>query len=942
MGPDESQRRQLRLALSMNGGVSLAVWIAGAVAEVDEMRRGIGFWGDLLAASGYRREAQVDVMSGASAGGLNAVMLAVAIQTNRPFDEFFPLWLEAADIHRLVKSPNTARAFDHRSVLDGQYFLERLHDALSHAQQSATGTPPTQPLAVFASATLVRANPIAFRDVPGQAIHEKRSDAYFHVARRGPESRGLDGFADQPGTVGNLEALAEIGRATSSLPGLFEPRRFDHATFGSRLVGAFTGSRPSVEIMDGGVIDNVPVARAVRAIYHVPATGHTRRVLLYLHPDPGGDGNDAVEPDPTTAVQVVLAMTGKNSESISADIELLREHNDAVNRRDVQAHLALERFLDGRRLPSEQVKGQVRAVIAAQLLRAAVDPAAELHWHAPGRPRVAPLLDAPNDSIAKDDLAAAFRRVADDNPNVLVGDSLHRTVSALQRVARMAQAEQPRLDLEAMLHELNELQLLCHLITSYQLGVMLEAGAAGAAQAIDALLESSKQLAKFTVADGPPDPIWQGLASWNLPAAEPAGRSLIGELERALERALHVVAPTTGIGIGSRVLRWLQEQPSRTAGAREIGDALLDLRAEPVASDQHINFIRIAGNVDTYASNMFVGDPPAPYLRRYGGRIAGKQLHHLGAFFDRSWRANDLRWGRLDSAPALVEAVLDEDGLTALRADPNLLPAELRDPTAHRDAIRDWLVRQRQEQLLANFAKEETFAAWRTHDRRLVSLLGGRRLTSSAMQGVITAGKVSSEGLPLPVRAALVVLRPLLLALAGIVLAGRWATTAIAWTICVLAATRQAHGQERWWWWYAGALTCFAVVAFVEVKLKPVRSIWRTGPPYLLTAAGIVVGAVFLQNPRWTWQLPAVAAAIACFSLLFWTALPTAVGLSAIVGAWYGWIAFTAAHPHRAAPWPSQWPFHSIWLAWAIGIIVVPIVIGRLPGCLIRPGGSST
>ena len=38
------QPRELRLALSMNGGVSLAVWIGGSVSEIDCLRRGEAFW----------------------------------------------------------------------------------------------------------------------------------------------------------------------------------------------------------------------------------------------------------------------------------------------------------------------------------------------------------------------------------------------------------------------------------------------------------------------------------------------------------------------------------------------------------------------------------------------------------------------------------------------------------------------------------------------------------------------------------------------------------------------------------------------------------------------------------------------------------------------------------------------------------------------------------
>ena len=63
--------RELRLALAMRGGVSLAVWIGGTCCEIDRLRtagRAQGFWERLLTASGYDAVA-VDVLAGASAGG---------------------------------------------------------------------------------------------------------------------------------------------------------------------------------------------------------------------------------------------------------------------------------------------------------------------------------------------------------------------------------------------------------------------------------------------------------------------------------------------------------------------------------------------------------------------------------------------------------------------------------------------------------------------------------------------------------------------------------------------------------------------------------------------------------------------------------------------------------------------------------------------------------
>lgn len=79
---------QLRLALAMRGGVSLAVWIGGACGEIDQVRRanaGEGdnvlsrplFWDRVTGASPFSSVA-VDVLAGASAGGLNGVIYAAS------------------------------------------------------------------------------------------------------------------------------------------------------------------------------------------------------------------------------------------------------------------------------------------------------------------------------------------------------------------------------------------------------------------------------------------------------------------------------------------------------------------------------------------------------------------------------------------------------------------------------------------------------------------------------------------------------------------------------------------------------------------------------------------------------------------------------------------------------------------------------------------------
>ena len=69
-------RRELRIGLVLNGGVSLAVWISGVVHEIDGCVAATGPYAEALAANGYDG-ARVDVIAGASAGGINGALLAV-------------------------------------------------------------------------------------------------------------------------------------------------------------------------------------------------------------------------------------------------------------------------------------------------------------------------------------------------------------------------------------------------------------------------------------------------------------------------------------------------------------------------------------------------------------------------------------------------------------------------------------------------------------------------------------------------------------------------------------------------------------------------------------------------------------------------------------------------------------------------------------------------
>ena len=88
--------------------------------------------------------------------------------------------------------------------------------------------------------------------------------------------------------------------------------------------------------------------------------------------------------------------------------------------------------------------------------------------------------------------------------------------------------------------------------------------------------------------------------------------------------------------------------------------------SELAGIEQTVELVQLSANT----TNSFDGRD------RASDKLAGLQLHHFGAFYKRSWRANDWLWGRLDAATRLVQIVLDprrlqrlaaEQGLTAVR-----------------------------------------------------------------------------------------------------------------------------------------------------------------------------------------------------------------------------------------------------------------------------------
>lgn len=118
------REKELRLALVCYGGISLAVYMHGITKEVWKLVRASAarrreeragpdteaVYGDLLDVIGEQVDLRVivDIIAGASAGGINGILLADAIAGGRDMEPLRALWLDGADVDKLLDAGGAA------------------------------------------------------------------------------------------------------------------------------------------------------------------------------------------------------------------------------------------------------------------------------------------------------------------------------------------------------------------------------------------------------------------------------------------------------------------------------------------------------------------------------------------------------------------------------------------------------------------------------------------------------------------------------------------------------------------------------------------------------------------------------------------------------------------------------------------------------------------
>ena len=119
---------ELRLALVLNGGVSLSVWMGGVAFELNRLvRETHPVYRGLLELTGTA--ARIDVISGTSAGGINGAALALAQLHDQSLYSLRDVWLRTGGLDKLLHDPDDAEL---SSLLRGDdWFLPQIRSAFA-------------------------------------------------------------------------------------------------------------------------------------------------------------------------------------------------------------------------------------------------------------------------------------------------------------------------------------------------------------------------------------------------------------------------------------------------------------------------------------------------------------------------------------------------------------------------------------------------------------------------------------------------------------------------------------------------------------------------------------------------------------------------------------------------------------------------------------------
>ncbi|MBW8877481.1 MAG: patatin-like protein [Acidobacteria bacterium] len=692
VGGDEKSR-EVRLGLVMYGGVSLAIYINGVTQEFFRAVHGRGIYRLIKALTDS--DIVVDVISGTSAGGINGIFLSYALCNGKNFCDASNLWRKYGDINKLLREPD-GEIPNASSFLDSEgYYQPRLeemfHDMREYVPETDEDSSSFNELDLFITSTDVDGRVYTQLDDAGHAIDVKDHRTVFYLKHRkgrkepfNPKPR----YLKNPDPKTTHVALAKLSRATSCFPAAFAPVHVAHVAPGDDSADAklqlWGVMGKETCFLDGGVLDNKPFTYTIKAIFSRTADREVDRKLFYIEPDPEVLQQAERATNPNFVQAVLAALIGiPGYESIAEDLKLLAERNSKLR----QYQRLVKQFQPdsaGTGLPGLYVRSRM-VFLSERVIEGIFRQDSNTPLRSEDRKRATELARQ-FDDLSVDpaplfrDFDVPFRMRRAYRIIYLIYDLLYGEDAGL----KAEEAEVCRF----LWRALNRQVKLYEILRSAMEALVDEAPIPwqemepreiwGLVETIYYRLLSEKAAPALCIREE------------DLTAFESGERKewLTQEELQSLNEALGKLADeiVEDVRRGGRAADDSGEERSSMLQRLDGYEERLVKRCVPDAShpirkafeefellDAHLFPLEMVGNLHEKDIIETIRISPRDAERgfsqsRLSAKVSGDAVFHFGGFFKRSWRSNDILWGRLDGICQLVETLLDRERIMALVA----------------------------------------------------------------------------------------------------------------------------------------------------------------------------------------------------------------------------------------------------------------------------------
>lgn len=385
---EEKITKEIRFAVVMYGGVSLAIYMNGIAQELLYMVRATaGNPQEKMASSKtkgtvsvykelaeylsehvtplFKHKFVVDIISGTSAGGINGVCLAKGLVKGLDnLKALEKMWLDEGDLSKLLNDKSSDLGLfcskePKTSLLNSQRMYAKLFEAFKNMEDSATeksnngkgARSLVDSLDLFVTATDLRGLQLPIQLSDGNTYEHIHKFVFPFKYRR-----------EQPNhfTSGHDPLLAFASRCTSSFPTAFEPVKLadlhpllkkelskkDYLKFKNNLnhwkKEFFRGYEITTdaieleerEFADGGYLDNRPFGHAIQAIHEREYDCPLERKLLFIDPAPESKKTKQKKKDNEISFienTKLAAIDLPGYETIREEINFLQKRNRWIN-----------------------------------------------------------------------------------------------------------------------------------------------------------------------------------------------------------------------------------------------------------------------------------------------------------------------------------------------------------------------------------------------------------------------------------------------------------------------------------------------------------------------------------------------------------------------------------------------------------------------------------